>query len=95
MSAGRSASTAIAGSPQAIALDQHLAELLAHRRQHDHVAGGEDVRQLAGARASRRGRRPRRRGGDRRPRVLALPLAGKPPTSTSGRAAVEAGRARA
>ena len=43
---GRSASTAIAGSPQAIALDEHLAELLAHRRQDDHVGRGQDVRQL-------------------------------------------------
>ena len=78
---GPKRSTAIAGSPQAIALDEHRAELLAHRGEHDGVggarrssgsvvvlvpAGEEDVARAGRARSRRRGARPPTRPGGRR-----------------------------
>ena len=91
MSAGPWASTAIAGSPQAIPSTSTWPNCSRTDGEHDDVGGGEDVRQLvvlvpAGQEHVLDAEAP-----DRVQRVLALPLAGEAADEHERRRRVEAG----
>ena len=96
MSAGPWASTAIAGSPQAIPSTSTWPNCSRTDGEHDDVRGGEDVRQLVVLVPAGEEDVLRRRGGA----IVSSGCSpshspGKPPTSTSGARRAKPGRARA